>query len=417
MATGARASRWTLVATFAVSLLVLGYRGSAARGWVMYLDDVFVQHAVYSDVEYSGLRALLDPLGVFRSFSGYLHIVARLGASVFSWIGLGSLPLLVWSSATLIWAGCATLIAWAVSTSTGRPVAGLVAGTLFALAPSSNIILLGQLNALQWPMLAAGTVVAVSGARPATRFGRVGLATFLVALVLNAALSFLVLAILAVRAWRGAAATAERRLLVAPTLVFLPQIYAYANQEARAVESHSLGSLANEFAYAFHTFVPSVLRWPYGGDATATHWLAAIAWWMIVAGALVWAGRLVDRPTRLRVGAYLTTAFVFLALSVAMNGNLNHQYLVVPTICLIVAAIEAVAASRSRVPAVAFALAFGVAAVGLLPRNLDDSFFGQPYVGNWRSALAEARSGCSATNDVVSVPGTSRPLRIPCARR
>jgi hypothetical protein len=382
----------------------------------MYLDDVFVQHAVYSDVEYTGLRGTVDPLGVLRSFSGYLHVIARLGAAAFSWVGLASLPLLVWSFATLTWAGCSAIIAWAIAGSSGRPSAGFAAGLLFALAPSSNIILLGQLNALQWPMLAAGTVVALSGTRPMTRVGKLALGSFFVALVLNAALSFLVLAILAVRSFRGRSAAAERRLLVLPVLAFLAQIWAYLRQDAREVEGHSLHSLINEFAYALHTFVPSSIRWPYGNAVTAANWFVAGTWWLVVFLALAWSIRAVDRTIRRRVGSYLAIAAVFLGLGIGMNGNLNHQYLVVPTICLIVAAVEATYASRSRVAVTAFVITFTIASAGLLPRTLNDSFYSQPFIGNWHSALMRARSSCAQLDDIVIIPGTSRPLRVPCSR-
>lgn len=382
----------------------------------MYLDEVFVQHAVYSDVEYTGLRALVDPLGVFRSFSGYLHIEARLAATVFTWIGLASLPILIWSFATLTWASCSAVIAWAVAGSTGRQSAGLATGLLFALAPSSNIILLGQLNALQWPMLAAGTVLAVSGTRPRTRAGRVVLGAFLVVLVLSAALSFIVLAILAIRSLRGKSAASERRLVAVPSLAFSAQAIAFLRQDAREVEGHPLHALLNEVLYAFHTFVPSPIRWPYGGSNTTAHWLLASSWWLVVVLAFATTIREWGHPLRRRVGSYVATAAVFLGISVAMNGNLNHQYLVVPTVCLIVAAVEAVSCSRSVMALTAFTVAFAIASVGLLPRTLNDTFYTQPFIGDWHSALNRARKSCMRIDEVVTIPGTSRPLHVPCSR-
>lgn len=398
---------------FAAVAAICGYRGSAASGWTMYLDEVFLEQALFPDPQRGGLRATLDPLAFFRSFSGYLHVVVRVVGAAISTLPLAWWPALVFAFATLAWAGCGATIAWAVRGATGSRGAGTLAAVAFALSPFANVILLGQLNALQWPMLATATVVVASGTRPASRRGWIALGAFLAVLSLNAALAVLVIAVLAVRC-----IGAPRRdvgLLAVAGIPFVLQVGAYLSQTARAAVAEPATAQVGELSHALQTVVPSVLRKEYGVDPTVWQAVVAVAWWAVVVVALAVLLRRAGTATRVRVAALLGAGSTFLVVSIVLNGGLNHQYLAVPTTCLVVAAVDAAASVRRRVPAVVLAAAFLVSSASLWPRTLHDTFFVQPGIYDWRAELADARLQCERPDDVVTVFRTTRPLRIPCS--
>jgi hypothetical protein len=400
---------------FAAVAVICGYRGSAASGWTMYLDEVFLEQALFPDPQRSGLRDALDPLALFRSFSGYLHVVVRTGAAVFSALPLAWWPTLVFAATTLAWAACGAAIAWAVRGATGSSGAGTLAAAAFALSPFANIILLGQLNALQWPMLATATVVVASGTRPVTRRGWIALGAFLAVLSLNAALAALVVAMLAIRCVR--APRRDLGLLLAAGVPFVLQVGAYLSQAARTAVSEPATAQFGELSHALQTVVPSALRKGYGVDPTAWQAVIAAAWWVVVVATFVVLLRRAGTRARVRIGALLGAGAVFLVVSIVLNGGLNHHYLAVPTTCLVVAGVDAAASVRRVVPAIAFVIAFVFSSATLWPRTLQDSFFEQPPIHDWRAALSDARLQCERTDDPVTVFRTTRPLRIPCSHR
>lgn len=399
---------------FALVAAICGYRGSASAGWAMYLDEVFLEQALIPDPQRGGLRDALDPFALFRSFSGYLHVVVRAGAAVFSSMPLAWWPALVFSATTLAWAGCGAVIAWAVGGATGSRAAGICAAVAVALSPFANIILLGQLNALQWPMLATATVVVASGTRPLTRRGWIALGSFLAVLSLNAALAVLVVALLAIRC-----VCAPRRdvgLLCAAGIPFVLQVGAYLSQAARTAVAEPATAQVGELSHALQMVVPSVLRKEYGYDPAPWQAVLAIGWWAVVLVSGWVLLRHAGRGARIRVAWLLGAGAAFLVVSIVLNGGLNHQYLAVPTTCLVVAGTDAIAAGRRRVPSVVLVLAFLFSSVALWPRTLHDSFFEQPAIHDWRVELRDATRQCERPDDVVTVFRTTRPLRVPCSR-
>jgi len=399
---------------FAAVAAICGYRGSAASGWTMYLDEVFLEQALFPDPQRSGLRDALDPLALFRSFSGYLHVVVRTGAAIFSALPLTWWPALVFAATTLAWAGCGTVIAWAVRGATGSRPAGTLAAVAFALSPFANVILLGQLNALQWPMLATATVVVASGTRPASRRGWLALGAFLAVLSLNAALAVLVVALLAVRCVR-----APRRdvgLLLAAGVPFVLQVGAYLSQAARTAVAEPATAQVGELSHALQTVVPSALRKEYGYAPSTWQAVLAFGWWAVVLVAGWVLLRRASRGARIRVAWLLGAGAAFLIVSIVLNGGLNHQYLAVPTTCLVVAGADAIASARRRLPSIVLVVAFLFSSASLWPRTLHDTFFEQPPVHDWRAELRDAKLQCERPDDVVTVFRTTRPLRVPCSR-
>ena len=399
---------------FAIVAAICGYRGSAAGGWTMYLDEVFLEQALFPDPQRGGLRDALDPFALFRSFSGYLHVVVRAAAAVLSTLPLAWWPALVFAATTLAWAGCGAVVAWAVRGASGSRGAGTFAAAAFALAPFANIILLGQLNALQWPMLAAATVVVASGTRPATRGGWIALGAFLAILSLNAALAVLVVALLAVRCARPP--RRDLGLLLASGIPFVLQVGAYLSQAARTAVAEPATAQFGELSHALQTVVPSPLRKEYGYDPSLWQAAIAVSWWVVVLGAGWMLLRRAGRGARIRTAWLIGSGGAFLVVSVVLNGGLNHQYLAVPTTCLVAAGVDAVASARRRLPSIVLVIAFLFSSATLWPRTLRDTFFEQPPIHDWRAELEDAKRQCERPDDVVTVFRTTRPLRVPCSR-
>jgi hypothetical protein len=408
----------------ATALVVVGYRGWDARTWLMYLDAVFVKHAVAPEVIHGGIRGTLDPLGLLNSFSGYIHLVARMLAKLFTSVTLDAYPTLTWLTATIVWSMAVWIVFLAVTTAAASQVAGVAAAAAVVFHPSTNIILLGQLNALQWPMLLACTIVAVTAYRPRTTVGRVALVVLFVATALNAALTFLIIGVLAFSYLRDRSRRYTAILLAATAVPFALQVITYLGQEARQVKSRQLASVVRETLYAAQILVPGSLR---NGVDTAPSGLGLvliITFWTTLVTALFAAVvrlRTLD-PDRARLALTLvTTGVIFLVVSVAFNGNLNHQYLVVPFGCWWSAGAVGFSALH-RQPASRLVAQFAtIAAVGIfafaaapqVDKNLRDPFFTQPFVGDWRSTLDDARRECEQAV-IVNPSATSAIPWLPC---
>jgi hypothetical protein len=333
---------------------------------------------------------------------------------VFSSLPLAWWPTLVFVATTLAWAGCGAIIAWAVRGATGSRGVGALAAVAFALSPFANIILLGQLNALQWPMLAAATVVVASGTRPLARSGWIALGAFFAVLSLNAALAFLLVALLAVRCVHPP--RRDLGLLLATGIPFALQVGAYLSQTARTAMSEPPAAQLGELSYALQTVVPSPLRTEYGYDPSHWQTALAVAWWVVVLGAGWMLLRRAGRGARIRAAWLIGAAVAFLVTSVVLNGNLNHQYLAVPTTCLVAAGVDVAASARRRLPSAVLVIAFLFSSATLWPRTLRDTFFVQPSIHDWRAELEDAKLQCERPDDVVTVFRTTRPLRVPCSR-
>jgi hypothetical protein len=391
----------------------------------MYLDAVFVKHAVAPDVVHGGVRGALDPLGLLHSFSGYIHLVARTLAELFASISLDAYPTLTWLTATVVWSTAAWIVFLAISTAATSQVAGVAAAAAVVFHPSTNIILLGQLNALQWPMLLACTITAVTAYRPHTRVGRVALVVLFIATALNAALTFLVIGALAFSYLRDRSRQYTAILFAATTAPFVLQVITYLGQEARQVKSRQLANVVRETLYATQILVPGSLR---NGVDTAPNGLGLvliITFWTVLVVALIAAVirlRNTDPNRAQLVVTLATTGVVFLVVSVAFNGNLNHQYLVVPFGCWWSACAVGFSAlhrqpSSRLVTQLATIAAVGIFAFAAAPqfdKNLRDPFFTQPFVGNWRSTLNDARRECEQA--VIANPlATSAIPWLPCS--
>lgn len=419
-------SRRVHAIVLATALIVFGYRGWDARSWLMYLDVVFIKHALAPDIVHGGIRGALDPLGLLNSFSGYIHLVARMLAELFTSVSFDLTPTLTWVTATVVWAGAAWIVFVAVASAGESVAAGAAAATAVVLHPASNIILLGQLNALQWPMLLACTIVAVTSYRPQSALGRWLLVALFVATALNAALMILVIAVLTLGFLLDRSRRFTALLLTVSAVPFTLQIITYFGQEARQVKSREYADLLRELLYAPQILVPGSLRNGVFLAPSALGLVLLILFWASLIGALVFAVVRLRRDTpdyaRLVV-ALAATGLMFLVVSVVLNGNLNHQYLVVPYGCWWSACAIAFSALADRSATrlsgqLATIAAVGIFAFGAVPqvgRHLHDPFFEQPYIGEWSSTLESARVECGDRAETELVLGSSALPWLPCS--
>lgn len=416
----------TQLVVFVVALTVFAYRGWDARDWLMYLDEVFVQHAVDPAVVYGGIRGAIDPLGLTNSFSGYIHFVPRVLAEIYTSLSLGAYPFATWITASLTWSMTAWVIFVAIATAARSQVAGLVAAAAFVLHPASNVILLGQLNALQWPMLLACTVIAITMYRPTTRVAQVGIFLLFILTALSAALSFLIIALLLIASITPTSRRYALSLTVATSIPFLFQLLTYFGQDTRIVESHAWADLVREASYALQIVVPGGLREGVASSPDSLATALIIISWLVLAGTLTVAvirARTVGVDITRMILMFMGAGSVFLVVSVYFNGNLNHQYLVVPYGCLW----SAVAISCSlllrqsdtrHIGQWAALVAIGIfsfSATPLLNKSLKDPFFVQPFVGDWASVVDDARAECLVQGgEFVHPEGTSDTFSLPC---
>lgn len=409
----------------ASAVILLAYRGWDARSWLMYLDEVFVKHAVDPDVVYGGIRGSLDPMGLLNSFSGYIHLVPRVLAEFFT-RSIDAYPIWTWLTATMVWSASAWVVFAAVAQVSESTIAGTAAAAAVVLSPVSNVILLGQLNALQWPLLLACAIIVAVRYQPRARWAQYAIVALFVLTALSAALSFLLLAILVITSLHGPTQRFSRVLLGATALPFGLQILTYISQDSRQVESHAFADLAREFFYAFHIVVPSGFRSGMGTPPSALGVVLILVFWSTFCCALIVAVRHVkaQSPRQTNAIVMLTlSGLLFLLVSVYFNGNLNHQYLVVPYGCfwsaLALASTSLVNRPTTRLVGQLIALVavgfFSFSTAPLVDKNLHDPFFVQPYVGNWSQALDDAQMQCGSLVDGdVHILGTSEMFTLPC---
>ena len=142
---------------FVAAGAAFAYRGWAARDQMMYLDEVFVGEALQPRlVVFRGFTNEWGETVFLQPFSGYLHTVVRALIELILLGPLSHYPTWTFALSTMVWTACALLLYFAV-----RDVVGVVGGVIAAIALPllhvSNIILLGQLNALQHKFLQTGS--------------------------------------------------------------------------------------------------------------------------------------------------------------------------------------------------------------------------------------------------------------------
>jgi len=414
---------------FVIGLILFGYRGWDGRQSLMPLDVVFVQQSLDPSTPFSGLNTPFGQFDVLRQFSGYLHVVARLFVELFEFAPFSMLPTLIFVVATLIWAGCGWGIFIGVRSVAGA-ASGLVAATSFALLPPSNIILLSQLNALQWPLLVVCVVLIATDVSPRSIGGQLVVVSVFFATAASAALAFIPLFMLA---WRNVARrerlmapwSLTRWSLIAMTAPFLVQIVAYTRQPGRRAEDlNPLTQIAKEAAYIPKVLLPGSLR----GTVTDSLSVGALALLIIIVAGLltVIVGAVLTSRASASKSATVIVELVTVGactgvISVTMNGNLNHQYLMIPFASLWIAIVLSIDAltrdpARRRVGIIGALFAVGVFALsgaGTWNKDLHDPFFAQTRAANLAESLAIAQRICELTpNTSADASGTG--LGLPC---
>jgi len=315
-----------------------------------------------------------------------------------------------------VWALCALLIFGAVR-QISSVVTGIFSALAFCLLPASNIILLSQLNALQWPMLSAAVIASCVGYKPPEGWPTLLYFFFLVMTALSAALTFVVILPLAVSAWRVRSRVSFFALGLT-TATFGIQIAAYIAQRltdrGRPIDALSLNHFVSEWSYIYKTLLPGVMRGSVS-DELSTVSLVVLAGLtgtllFIIVFALRHVGVLQlssSNSIKLMIPLGLATGL----LSVAMNGNLNHQYLMIPLATLWTSVIISIhmISMRShrrlttltlRVPS---SLHFVFAYSGTWNKDLADPFFTDPGMTPWEATVTEFRSRCDEGNTQATI--------------
>ena len=409
---------------FLVGLLVFGYRGWDGRRALMPLDVVFVQQSLDPSIPFWGISTPFGQFDLLRQFSGYLHTVVRVFVELFELAPFTAFPALTFTVATIIWSACGWTIFYAVR-SLGGTTSGVVAAAAFALLPASNIILLAQLNALQWPMLVAAVILIASNVKPQTRIGRAMYLIFLIAVASNAALAFVPIALLGWRVLTSADKRPPWHRLVAMCLPCAVQAGVYLRQPfRRAGDEISIWDSTREILYIPKMLLPSPLREGVADSlsfkATMILLVFGLGLLIIVVGAHAITRK--AQHSRSQVLAELSIIGTLTGvISVVMNGNLNHQYLMIPLTCWWVAIILSITTlidtsctrHLGQLAAVFCVGVFVFSSISTWNKNLDDPFFTRPSLANLSESLDRAQTVCAANmNDRVDASGTG--LVLPC---
>lgn len=416
-------TRFPSLATLISAVGILGYRGWESRNVLMPLDVVFVQQALDPSSPFSGINTPFGQFDLLRQFSGYLHTVVRLLVELFGLAPLSAFPMLTFVVATAIWTTCSWSIYIAVRSQTNAAV-GFVSAMILCLLPSSNIILLGQLNALQWPMLVSCVVLIATGWHPRSRIGHLGFLTLLFLTSASAALAFLPILLLMTRSviagWRK-----YRWPIAAMIVPYAAQIVAYLRQPGRRAEDiNPLSQLLREISYIPKTLLPGSIRGSVdeslSGTALLVFWVILVAFLFVLTGS-AW---MMYQAREQRVQVILLLLVVSLvsgSISVVMNGNLNHQYLMIPMTTFWVATILCVhfllsTPAKRHIGQAATIFAFGVfvfSSSSTWKSDYSDDFFALPALARLGPSLDRAQAACNTDpTAVVDVSGTG--LTLPC---
>ena len=407
---------------------IFAYRGWGSRNRLMYLDEIFVEEALRPAVIY--YRGFTDAFGetvYLHPFSGYLHTVVR-GVTELILLGpLTDYPGWAFLFATAVWSICAWLVFLAVREVSG-PTAGVMAALSLALLHASNLILLGQLNAVQWPMLVACVVTIVLDYRPRSKVGTVAYPLFLVATSLNAALAFIPIAMLG---WRVLALPRRKKLrdavhFLLMAVPFTLQLLTYYGQQIRTVDGRNpWWYMWREIAYVPTLLLPGSFR---GSTQDVLSGWRLVLLLVFLAGivATVVSGIVVNmkgdrRTSRMLVELSLVTIAASI-ISVYFNGNLNHQYVLIPFVSAWTAVVVAASSMLrhgalrpwGQVASMGAVFIFVYSSVGLWKNDFGDSFFSQPQRVDLTEALREARSSCVNKDDDTEIFLTSYSILLPC---
>ena len=109
-------------------------------------------------------------------------------------------------------------------------------------------------------------------------------------------------------------------------------------------------------------------------------------------------------------------------ISVYFNGNLNHQYVLIPYVsawtAVVVAANSMLRHGSLRpwgqVASMGAVFIFVYSSVGLWKNDFGDSFFSQPQRIDLTEAIREARSSCVNKDDATEIFLTSYSILLPC---
>ena len=394
----------------------------------MYLDEIFVEEALRPTVIY--FRGFTDAFGetVFlHPFSGYLHTVVRGVAELILLGPLTAYPIWTFLFATSVWSLCAWSIFLAVREVAG-PTAGVFAALSLALLHASNLILLGQLNAVQWPMLVACVITIALDYRPRSKVGTVAYPLLLVATSLNAALAFIPIAMLG---WRVLALPRRKNLrdavhFLLMVVPFTLQLLTYYGQQIRTVDGRNpWWYMWREIAYVPTLLLPGSFR-ESTQDVLSGWRLVLLLVFLFGIVATVVTGALVNlkderRTSRLLVELSLVAVAASI-ISVYFNGNLNHQYVLIPFVSAWTAVVVAASSMLrhgslrpwGQVASMGAVFIFVYSSIGLWKNDFHDSFFGPPQRIDLTVAIEEARSWCVNKDDDDEIFLTSYSILLPC---
>jgi hypothetical protein len=426
------------VALFAAAIAALGAvarQQGVPRYRTIWAEDggLFAQCPM---LEPSPLTCVVTP------YDGWLHLVPRLLGWAADVAPPSLLSYTLTGLAALALAGCAFLVARAVTGASDSAIAGLVAGISVALVYPAGAEVAGNITNLPWAMFAASAVIVICSmlGRPMDGLD----AAFLLLTLASSPFGLLIGALVAM-AW-----LIRRRVHVRPWLVVVGAAIVGVQLAVSRVSPRNAipdlpVTLASPIGWLWDLLF---VKGPFGGRGLIPGWLVGVAT-VVVLVLLIWkiyrsapngtqSGRRLARwSPLLAIGALAATASAVFGASTYLNQHVAARYEYVPAVALVVAlplgvALLArswtrsfgVAGRKVRGSSVAVALSAVVVLVGFATtfRVTTGASPGPSYPAEFREAIRACAGGVgSATVPISPLPTGSITrlwqIQIPCDRR
>ena len=415
-----------VLATWVVAFAVVLARSWSRIGRLSSLETGLLQEAWFRRPipdsgfipDRSGWRALVSPWSVLDQISGYRAVVPRSVSLAVSRTGLEQYATWIVPAMAAVWALAAAVICAVVASATGRRASGAAAAAVLVLAPVANPTILGQANASGHLVLVPAVVAIVLGTVPHRWWPRalvlVGLGTAALSSAMGVLLVAVAVARLAVE--RRRPDRAESLVLAVLGSAAAVQVYTYLVQRSggRRIDEWSIGSLLREVSYLGYALAPRTVQGAMYDPSPLRDWLVigGILAAVVAALAVLRSGSPHDGSG---TGAWRKPALLaasgtaFMAVSTALNGNLNIHYVLMPSVAIWIAVVVLaspwIGAPRPwRTPALAV-----VAAAFLVPaaQSLDAGGGRGMFLVNEDPRIADlldaARSECSGKDPSTTV--------------
>lgn len=269
-----------------------------------------------------------DTFGFFDPWNGYLIVLLRMFTKIAMLGNDTKFTTHAFLLMTPLFAATIAGIGAVVARITSRYVA-LLALTFLIFLPFSNLVILAQINTVQWPLALAMIVVTATRIYPQTWYGKVGLAIVFSLLTLSSGTMLIAIALLGL----GIIESLKRINLYEITLFLIGSISFFVQWMSFTPRTNPKLPIAGELYKAMFHFSPQYLRikvnQPLFAEDHIILWIIPVMLFIIWIMLAIKTAK-VDRRLLVSAVKLFGTGFLLLALLIRGNGWFNTHYLFIP---------------------------------------------------------------------------------------